>query len=105
MAKRKTIKAEVYRYDPDVDKSPHFRSYDVPFREKMSITNALEYIYENLDYSLAFFESCNRGTCARCIVTVNGKQCLACVTEIKGDFRVEPAKARKVIRDLRVEGI
>lgn len=105
MENKKTVKVEVYRYEPDVDESPHFKTYEVPFAEKMSITNVLEYIYENLDHSVAFFESCKRGNCARCTVSINGKNCLACVTEVKGDVRVEPAKNRGVIRDLRVEGV
>jgi succinate dehydrogenase/fumarate reductase-like Fe-S protein len=105
MKKEKTIRAEVYKYDPDVDKAPYFMTYDVPSTEKMSVTNVLEYIYENLDHSLAFFVSCKRGNCSRCVVAIEGKNCLACTTEVKGDVRIEPAKDRKVIRDLRVEGI
>jgi fumarate reductase iron-sulfur subunit len=105
MKKGKTIKAEVYRYDPDKDASPHFKTYEVPFAEKMSVNNVLEYIYENVDHSLAFFVSCKRGNCGRCLVTVDGKNCVSCTKEVTGDFKVEPAKGRSVIRDLRVEGI
>ena len=105
MGKEKTLRVRVYRYDPNEDKAPRFKNYDVPFVEKMSVTNVLEYIYENLDHSLAFFVSCNRGNCGRCVVRMNGKNCLACVTEVKKDFKVEPAKGKRVIRDLRVENI
>jgi len=105
MKKEKTIRVAVFRYDPDLDKAPYFNSYDVPFSEKMSVTNVLEHIYENLDHSLAFFVSCKRGNCSRCVVAIEGRNCLACTTEVKGDVKIEPAKGRKVIRDLRVEGI
>ena len=103
--KGKIINIEVLRFDSSVGESPYFQSYEVPFVEKRSVTNVLEYVYENLDHSLAFFQLCKRGNCGRCTVSVNGKNCLACTTEVKGDIRIEPAKNRKVVRDLRVEGI
>jgi fumarate reductase iron-sulfur subunit len=105
MKREKLINVQVSRYDPDVDESSYFKNYKVPFEEKISVMNVLEYIYENLDHSLAFFVSCKRGNCGRCVVSVNGKNCMACTTEIKGDFRVGPAKGKKVVRDLRVDGI
>lgn len=105
MRRPKVIKAKVYRYDPEVDSRPRFESYNIPFQEGMSVTNILEYIYENLDHSLAFFTLCKRGTCGRCLLNINGKNVLACLTEVKGDLEVRPLKKRKVIRDLRMEGI
>ena len=105
MKKKKTVKVDVARYDPDTDETPSLKTYEVPYTEKMSITNALEYIYEELDHSLAFFVTCKRGNCGRCAVKINDNNRMACITEVKGDVRVEPAKGRKVIRDLRVEGI
>ncbi len=105
MKKKGTVKVKILRHDPETDKKPHLESYEVPFHQKMSVTNLLEYIYETMDPSIAFFVSCKRGNCGRCLVSVNGKNCLACTTEIKGNVRIEPAKGKRVIRDLRVENV
>lgn len=99
------IKVECFRFDPAVDKEPHFQAYEVPLLDKMSVHDCLLHIRENLDPSLAYFINCKRGTCGRCLVRVNSKSCLACVTEVNADIRVEPLSANQVIRDLWVESL
>jgi succinate dehydrogenase / fumarate reductase iron-sulfur subunit len=71
----------------------------------MSIQDCLTYIRENLDPSLAFFINCRLGFCKRCLVKVNGKSCLACLTEVEEDFLIEPVLKNKVIRDLWIKDL
>lgn len=101
----KTIKVQIARFDPTVDRSPHSVVYEVPWTARMTVMNVLDYIYENLDPSVAYnsHTSCRRGACARCNVYVNGSARLSCHTEVTGDLRLEPLPRFKIVRDLVVQ--
>lgn len=101
----KEIKVTVFRFDPAVDKEPYFKDYRAPFQEGMSAMNALDYIYQNLDGSLAYYDhaACALGICARCTGRINGKPGLFCQAVIEGDVRLEPLSTARVIKDLAVE--
>ena len=45
---------KVYRYDPDRDEDGYYTIYQVPFTEGMRVLDALNYIHDNLDGSLAY---------------------------------------------------
>ena len=53
----RTITARVFRMDPSVDEEPRYQEYRVPFEEGMSAMDVLDYIYQNLDGTLAYIES------------------------------------------------
>lgn len=103
----KTIKVKVSRFNPAVDGSPSYQTYEVPFEPRMTVMDVLDYIYESLDPTLAYHShtSCHRRVCTRCNVTVNDKPGLSCHTEIAGDVTIDPLPRFKVIRDLVVEGM
>jgi succinate dehydrogenase/fumarate reductase iron-sulfur protein len=103
----KTIKVRIARFDPEIDSSPHYQTYEVPLSLRMTVMDVLDYIYENLDPSLAYHShtSCHRRICARCNMTINNKPGLSCHTEIFGDITIDPLPRFKVIRDLVVEGL
>ena len=105
MENQKIIKARCFRFDPEKDEEPYYQDFEIPLNGAMSVQDCLTYIRENLDPSLAFFMNCRLGFCRRCLVKVNGKSCLACTTEAKEDFTVEPILKNKVIRDLWSEGL
>jgi fumarate reductase iron-sulfur subunit len=102
----RTVKVKIARFDPSVDKAPHYETYEVPFTQRMTVMDALDYIYENTDPSIAYqgHTSCHRRACARCTATINGKAALTCHTEVEGDLVLEPLPRFRVIRDLVVEG-
>jgi fumarate reductase iron-sulfur subunit len=104
---KRTIKVRIARFNPATDSSPHYQTYDVPLEPRMTVMNVLDYIYENLDSSLAYFShnSCYRRVCARCNVAVNSKAGLSCHTEVSDDITLEPLPRFKVVRDLVVEGM
>jgi len=101
----KKIKVKVFRFDPRVDKEPRYQIYEVPLIDGMTVLDVLDYIYENIDPSLAYYShaACRHGVCGGCTLLVNGKTCLACQTPVTGDIVVEPAVKFKVIRDLIYE--
>jgi succinate dehydrogenase/fumarate reductase iron-sulfur protein len=102
---RKTINVECFRFNPEEDSKPRFQKYEVPFVEESCVFDVLEYIYENLDPSLAFYASCRRGVCGRCNIRVNGKASLVCGEKVTGDLKLEPINPKRVIRDLKTDDI
>ena len=101
----KTITARVFRMDPSVDREPRYDAYEVPFEEGMSAMDVLDYIYQNLDGTLAYYDhaGCSLGICARCTGRVNGKAGLFCQVPVSGDVILEPASASRVLKDLVCE--
>jgi len=98
------IQVKLFRYDPSVDKHPSYQSFAVPFVPGMSAMDALDYIYQHLDESIAYYDhaACALGACARCTGKVNGKPGLLCQTPVVGDVLIEPVTESRVIRDLVV---
>jgi succinate dehydrogenase/fumarate reductase iron-sulfur protein len=105
MEKNKIVKVKCFRFDPKEEQEPHYDNFEVPMNGPLNVQDCLVYIRKNLDPTLAFFINCRLGFCRRCLVRVNGKSCLACITEVQDDFLVEPLLKDKVIRDLWCEGI
>ena len=97
------IRVRVLRSDPGIGQEPFWQEYDVPFVPGNSVTNVLWLVNELHDGSLAYRVSCHRGICASCIMRINGKVKLGCVTEVEGDLQLEPAFPKKVVKDLVVE--
>lgn len=99
---QKNVRVTISRFDPGVDGEPHYQTYEVPLVEGMSVLEALDYIYENLDGSLAYYThaACRQGICRRCTLRINGKPSLMCQTPVEGDVLVEPPPKFEVVRDL-----
>lgn len=96
------IKVNVFRYDPSVDEESYYKEYEVPFEEGMSVMDALDHIYQNLDSTLAYYDhaGCSLGICARCTGKTNGKAGFLCQTPVHGDITVDPAFKSRVVKDL-----
>jgi fumarate reductase iron-sulfur subunit len=103
----RSIKVRVSRFNPETDSSSHYQTYEVPFEPRMTVMDVLDYVYENLDPTLAYHShtSCHRRVCSRCNITVNDKPGLSCHTEVTGDITINPLPRYKIIRDLVVEGL
>ncbi len=102
----KNVKFIIKRWDPN--KGRFFTSvYTVPVHKGMTVLDALLYIKENLDHTLAFRCSCRMATCGTCGVIINGKPRLACETQIlhlKTDtIIIEPLSNLPLVRDLIVD--
>jgi succinate dehydrogenase/fumarate reductase iron-sulfur protein len=68
----------------------HLGEYLVPEAEGMSVLNALEYVCEHLDSTIAYRSSCRRGVCGGCAMKINGKRRLACETLIQDGMEIDP---------------
>ena len=101
----KMINVKVFRFDPSMDKGPYYVTYQVPYEEGMSAVTVLDYIYQNLDSTLAYYDhaACDLGICARCTGRINGKAGLFCQTAIQEDVTLEPTSKARVIKDLVVK--
>jgi succinate dehydrogenase/fumarate reductase iron-sulfur protein len=100
-----TYTMKILRFDPTVNSEPYFQEYRVPISLGTSVTNVLDYIYDNLDSSIAYYTNCHKSICGRCILMVNGRRRLACTELVTGDSVLKPLPDHKVVRDLVVEGI
>lgn len=99
----KIVQVKIRRFNPKRDKNPTYKTYEVPLTFGMTAMNVLNYIYENLDSSLAYYNCCKRGFCKGCYVHANGKSSLACLTIVKSDIILEPLPRHELIKDLYVD--
>ena len=101
-----TITLSVTRYNPETDAAPRRQAYTIPYQADMVVLDALNYVKNNVDGSLAFRWSCRMGICGSCGMMVNGTPRLTCAAFLKdyypGPIRVEPLANFPVERDLIV---
>ena len=103
MAKR-TFK--IYRYDPEKDTKPYMQSIEVELdgHERMLLDALMK--LKAVDPSISFRRSCREGVCGSDAMNINGKNGLACLTNmntLKGDIVLKPLPGLPVVRDLIVE--
>ena len=77
-------------------------THEVPFREGMSVLDAVLWIRGHVDSSLAIRYSCiNANACKECMVLVDGATHYACTARLgAGGATVEPLPNKRLIRDL-----
>jgi fumarate reductase iron-sulfur subunit len=103
--KIRQLELEVMRYDPEKDEAPFFQHYNVPCPEDWAILDALNYVKDNLDTTLAYRWSCHMMVCGSCGMMVNGEPSLTCKTFIRDlpdKVRIEPLENFPIERDLVV---
>lgn len=78
------------------------QDYNVPYRDGMSVLDALMWIRLNTDPTLAVRYSCiNANACKECSVQVDGRTTYACTARLgPGGARVEPIPTKRLVRDL-----
>lgn len=106
MANQAIMNIEVLRYNPEADKEPYLRTYQVPYDSQTSLLDALGYIKDKLEPELSYRWSCRMAICGSCGMMVNGKPKLACKTFLRdysGHMRIEPLANFPIERDLVVD--
>ncbi|MCH8285561.1 succinate dehydrogenase/fumarate reductase iron-sulfur subunit [candidate division KSB1 bacterium] len=100
----KTIELEIFRYIPEIDEQPAYRSYEVEFEDDWVILDAINHIKDKMDGSLSYRWSCRMGVCGSCGMMINGIPKLTCATFLKDYYpkkvKVEPLLGFPVERDL-----
>ncbi len=102
------VRLSVYRFDPQRDEKGHYDSYTVPFRENLTVLDALNYVKEEIDPTLSFRQACRAAICGSCAMRMNKRSGLACRTRITDELMsdvivLDPFSHFKVIRDLVVD--
>ena len=97
---------QIYRYDPDTDEKPRMQTLQVELdgQERM-LLDALNKL-KAVDPSLSFRRSCREGVCGSDAMNINGKNGLACLTNmltLPGTIVLKPLPGLPVIRDLIVD--
>ncbi|MEK7678573.1 MAG: succinate dehydrogenase/fumarate reductase iron-sulfur subunit [Deltaproteobacteria bacterium] len=103
----------IRRYNPDsgTEEPSYIQPYDVDAKEGMTVLEALLYISDAVDPTLAFRKSCRSAICGSCAVNINGVARLACSTQLipewikAGVLLVEPISNHTVLKDLVVDFI
>ena len=102
------LKVEVYRYNPDADKEPYMKTYEIDTQGKdLMVLDVLE-LLKAQDESLAYRRSCREGVCGSDGMNINGKNGLACIKPLSECVKnnklvLRPLPGLPVIRDLVVD--
>ena len=101
-----TIRLKVYRYNPDTDAKPYMQDYELEIEPTdVKLLDAIMKLKAK-DDSLSFRRSCREGICGSDGMNINGKNGLACLTDIrslKQPIVLRPLPGLPVIRDLIVD--
>ena len=97
---------QIYRYDPDTDAKPHMQTLEVELdgSERMLLDALMK--LKAVDPTLSFRRSCREGVCGSDAMNINGKNGLACLTNMRtlpGTIVLKPLPGLPVIRDLIVD--
>jgi len=105
LSNEEIVQFRIYRYNPDLDDEPNFITYDVPYIDRQGVLDALHYIFQKLDSSLAYRWNCRTGQCGSCAININGVPGLACRTVVDPSkvYILEPLPNFPIIRDLVVD--
>lgn len=104
----RTYHFKIYRYDPDKDAKPYMQDISVecdPMDKKL--LDALVKLKAK-DDSLSFRRSCREGVCGSDAMNINGKNGLACLTDLASlpegkPIVLRPLPGLPVVRDLIVD--
>ncbi|MBV6273817.1 succinate dehydrogenase iron-sulfur subunit [Alcaligenaceae bacterium CGII-47] len=107
MSEKRIVKFEIYRYDPDKDERPYMQKLDVELHpEDRMLLDAILRIKNEVDDSLALRRSCREGVCGSDAMNINGKNGLACTTNmltLSEPIVLKPLPGLPVVRDLIVD--
>ncbi|NIM18385.1 MAG: succinate dehydrogenase iron-sulfur subunit [Candidatus Aminicenantes bacterium] len=97
---------KILRYQPETDKKPHWKTYEVEVEPDATILDVLNEIHWYHDGTLSYRRSCRSAICGSCAMKVNSRNVLACETPMswfKNKLKIEPLPGLKIIKDLVVD--
>ena len=105
--KLRTMTFSIMRFNPETDKKPYMQDFklDVSAIQGKMLLNALEGLREKHP-DIGFRRSCAEGVCGSDGMNINGKNHLACITQLKDlpdHVVVRPLPGFPIIRDLIVD--
>jgi succinate dehydrogenase / fumarate reductase iron-sulfur subunit len=100
------VKLRIFRYNPEVDKRPHYENYTVEAELTDQVLDLLNKVKWDQDGTLSYRRSCAHGICGSDAMRINGVNRLACkvlVRDVGTKIKVEPILGLPVIKDLIVD--
>ena len=102
-----SITLRILKSNPAENVLPTFEEFKVPVKKWTTVLEAILYVKQNLDHSVAIRYSCRQASCGSCGMRINGYPRLACYTKISeldsNVITVEPMYNFPVLRDLAVD--
>ena len=103
----KSICFQIHRFKPGILEPPRIQSYTLAVSKSMSVIDCLGLIQLNHDRSLMFRHSCHHASCGTCAMIINGKERLACITNVWSlnapEITLAPLNGFNRVGDLVVE--
>ena len=96
---------QIYRYNPDTDQRPHMQEYTLEIKHERMLLDALISL-KRMDPTISYRKSCREGVCGSDAMNINGKNGLACLTNLntlKDPIVLKPLPGLPVVRDLFVD--
>lgn len=101
---QRTKRFHIYRYDPESGAGPRLDDFQVDLDDcGPMVLDALIWIKNKVDPTLAFRRSCREGVCGSCAMNMDGTNWLACtrfISELSDPTAVYPLASRSIIKDL-----
>jgi succinate dehydrogenase / fumarate reductase, iron-sulfur subunit len=102
------VHLKIKRFNPEVDRKPHWEEYDVEAEESDRVLDTLQTVKWDQDGTLNFRRSCAHGVCGSDAMRINGRNALACKLLVRdavqnGQITVEPIVGLRVLKDLIVD--
>jgi succinate dehydrogenase / fumarate reductase iron-sulfur subunit len=97
---------KIYRYDPDTGRAPELQTIEIELGDGERMLLDALYKLKEKDPSLSFRRSCREGVCGSDAMNINGKNGLACLTNmrnLKDPIVLKPLPGLPVVRDLIVD--
>src|SRR3990167_5484332 len=96
----------IYRYDPDKDTKPYMQVIEVDVDERDRMLLDVLTKLKAVDPAISYRRSCREGVCGSDAMNINGRNGLACLTDLeslKEPVVLNPIPGLPVIRDLIVD--
>ncbi|HEX7620851.1 MAG TPA: succinate dehydrogenase iron-sulfur subunit [Anaerolineales bacterium] len=100
------VTIKLFRYNPEKDKKPSYKTYKLEAVETDRVLDLLEKVKGYQDGSLSFRRSCAHGICGSDAMRINGFNRLACKTLVRdtgAKITIQPLLGLRVIKDLIVD--
>jgi len=95
---------EIYRYNPDSAENPRLDTFEVDLDAcGPMVLDALIWIRNKVDTTLAFRRSCREGVCGSCAMNIDGSNWLACtlfISDLATPATIYPLPNLDIIKDL-----
>lgn len=107
------MKVSIYRYNPETDREPYMKEYELDTGGKDIMVLDVLNLIKDQDDTMAYRRSCREGVCGSDGMNINGKNGLACITPLsatapgvlegKKTLILRPLPGLPVVRDLVVD--